>query len=139
MYTTQCHPTVLLLNVSSNLPFSEPTAARIRDCHIKLSVEPDSVSSSRYIYSCLVPDNVNSNYDVHVISVNWAFNSRTAHVSLTTSGEVLKPIILVLASREPVQWLLGVPSGMEIERVHLVSIHCILKEMQKRLYAIKFY
>ena len=44
----------------------------------------------------------------------------TSYVSLVVTSEVVKPIILVLVSYEPIEWRLSVPSGVEIERVLLV-------------------
>ena len=80
------------------------------------------------MYSCLVPDNLNPNYDVHILSVYKATSNRafqthptgTSDVRLSLSREALKPIVLVLVSYEPVEWRLTVPSGVEIERVLLV-------------------
>ena len=101
-------------------------AARVGDCHIRATSE---TSSSGYRnYSCIVPDNLNPNYDVHILSVYEAIRrgfrqhpTGTSYVSLVVSGEVVKPIILVLVSYEPIEWRLSVPSGVEIERVLLVS------------------
>ena len=98
--------------------------ARIGDCHIEQS------SDSPNVYSCLVPDNLNANYDVHIISVYEASSNRffrqhptgTSNVRLFVSGEVVKPIVLVLVSYEPIEWRLSIPSGVEIERVLLVRV-----------------
>ena len=111
------------------LVFYSCHAARIGDCHITAT----SGASSRG-YSCIVPDNLNPNYDVHILSVYEATSSRafrqhptgTSYVSLVVSGEVVKPIILVLVSYEPIEWRLSVPSGVEIERVLLVSFNAKL-------------
>ena len=86
---------------------------------------------SRSGYSCIVPDNRNLNYDVHILSVyeatsNCGFRQHptgTSYVNLNVSGEVVKPIILVLVSYEPIEWRLSVPSGVEIERVLLVRVN----------------
>ena len=69
------------------------------------------------------------NYDVHILSVYEASSNHffryhptgTSYVSLSVLGGVVKPIVLVLVSYEPVEWRLSVPSGVEIERVLLVS------------------
>ena len=86
---------------------------------------------SRSGYSCIVPDNLNLNYDVHILSVYEATSNRgfrqhptgTSYVSLSVSGGVVKPIVLVLVSYEPIEWRLSVPSRVIIERVLLVSYH----------------
>ena len=101
--------------------------ARIGDCHIEQS------SDSPNVYSCLVPDNLNPNYDVHILSVYEASSNHffryhptgTSNVRLFVSGEVLKPIVLVLVSYEPIEWRLSIPTGVEIERVLLVSCNAL--------------
>ena len=115
---------VVSVIVLSPVPIFLP--AQIGGCHITATSE----ASSRG-YSCIVPDNLNPNYDVHILSVYEATSSRafrqhptgTSYVSLVVSGEVVKPIILVLVSYEPIEWRLSVPSGVEIERVLLVSFN----------------
>ena len=102
--------------------------ARVGDCHVRRS--PESAS----VYSCLVPDNLNPNYDVHILSVYEARSDHsfryhptgTSNVRLSLSGEALKPIVLVLVSYEPVEWRLTVPSGVEIERVLLVGVTALI-------------
>ena len=114
---------LLLLDLSSILLLFL-LLARIGDCHIEQS------SQSPNVYSCLVPDNLDVNYDVHIISVYEASSNRffgqhptgTSNVRLFVSGEVVKPIILVLVSYEPIEWRLSIPSGVEIERVLLVRV-----------------
>ena len=111
------------------LVFYSCHAARIGDCHITATSETSSSSSRKY--SCIVPDNLNPNYDVHILSVYEAssghfFNyhpTGTSYVSLVVSGAVVKPIILVLVSYEPIEWRLSVRSRVEIERVLLVSFN----------------
>ena len=107
--------------------------AQVGDCHVERS--PESAS----VYSCLVPDNLNPNYDVHILSVYEATSSRasgthptgTSNVRLSLSGVALKPIVLVLVSYEPVEWRLTVPSEVEIERVLLVGIIALIEGLQK--------
>ena len=102
--------------------------AQIGDCHIEQS------SDSPNGYSCLVPDNLNANYDVHIISVYEASSNHffryhptgTSNVRLFVSGEVVKPIVLVLVSYEPIEWRLSIPTGVEIERVLLVSCNALM-------------
>ena len=102
--------------------------AQIGDCHIE-----QNSSGSPNVYSCLVPDNLNPNYDVHILSVYEASSNRlfrqhptgTSNVRLFVSGEVLKPIVLVLVSYEPIEWRLSIPTGVEIERVLLVSCNAL--------------
>ena len=100
--------------------------AQIGDYHITATSETSHQGYRNY--SCIVPDNLNLNYDVHILSVyeatsNHSFRQHstgTSYVSLNVSGEVVKPIVLVLVSYEPIEWRLSVPSGVEIERVLLV-------------------
>ena len=110
-----------------------PISARVGDCHVRRS--PESAS----VYSCLVPDTLNPNYDVHILSVHEATSSGssrthptgTSNVSLSLSGVALKPIVLVLVSYEPVEWRLTVPSGVEIETILLVGDTALIEGLQK--------
>ena len=110
-----------------------PTSARVGDCHVRRSPE------SANVYSCLVPDTLNPNYDVHILSVYEATSSRASgthptgisNVSLSLPGEALKSIVLVLVSYEPVEWRLTVPSEVKIERVLLVGVTALIEGLQK--------
>ena len=84
-----------------------------------------SVQSTR---SCTANDNCN--YSVHVISVYEA-RSRgfrdhapgSASVRVTVSGDRsdTRPLILVLASYEPIRWSISVPQGVNLETLIVVS------------------
>ena len=108
-----------------------PVLAQVGDCHITATSEASRQGYRNY--SCIVLDNLNVNYDVHILSVyeasvNRAFRQHptgTSYVSLSVSGEVVKPIVLVLVSYEPIEWRLSVPSGVEIERVLLVRVNAL--------------
>ena len=108
-----------------------PLLAQVGDCHIMATSETSRQGYRNY--SCIVPDNRNLNYDVHILSVYEASSNRgfrqhptgTSYVSLNVSGEVVKPIVLVLVSYEPIEWRLSVPSGVEIERVLLVRVNAL--------------
>ncbi|XP_066288344.1 uncharacterized protein [Branchiostoma lanceolatum] len=40
-----------------------------------------------------------------------------------TSGKVSKPLVLVLSSYEPVNWVLHLPEGVEVHQVLLIAYH----------------
>ena len=78
------------------------------------------------IYSC-VPGSSSTQYEVHVRSV-YEGNRHTrppsagdTNVNIISGGRSSKPVILVLASYEPVNWILNLPAGIIISRVILVS------------------
>ena len=82
---------------------------------------------TRTIYSC-TPGNSSTQYEVHVMSV-YEGNRHTrppsagdTNVNIVSGGKSGKPIVLVLASYEPVNWILNLPAGIIISRVILVSI-----------------
>ena len=77
-------------------------------------------------YSC-VPGSSSTQYEVHVLSV-YEGNRHTrppsagnTNVNIISGGRSGKPVILVLASYEPVNWILNLPAGITISRVILVS------------------
>ena len=79
----------------------------------------------RQIYSC-VPGSSSTQYEVHVLSVYEVINTRSpsagdAAVNIVSAGQSGRPIVLVFASYEPVNWILNLPSGVTISRVILVS------------------
>ena len=89
---------------------------------------PTFKGQSQTTYSCVA--NENCNYDVHVISnyegeYNYGFDLETSvgssNVQLRVSGKSHKPLVLVLASYEPVNWILSIPQGVTIEKVLLVN------------------
>ena len=78
------------------------------------------------IYSC-VPGSSSTQYEVHILSV-YEGNKHTrppsagnTNVNIISGGRSGKPVILVLASYEPVNWILNLPAGITISRVILVS------------------
>ena len=78
-------------------------------------------------YSCVANDNCDN--EVHVIG-NYESNGHSGlqvqndgftNLYLTVTGSSSRPLILVLASYEHVQWTLHIPSGVVIDRVIIVS------------------
>ena len=79
----------------------------------------------RRIYSC-TPSNSSTQYEVHVLSVYEVINRRPpkagdAIVSVNSDGRSDRPIVLVLASYEPVNWILKLPANITISKVIMVS------------------
>ncbi len=76
------------------------------------------------IYSC-TPGSSSTQYEVHVLSVYEG----SSHTRPPTAGDTPvnivgnsnRPIILVLGSYEPVNWILKLPAGITISKVILVS------------------
>ena len=79
------------------------------------------------IYSCVA--NANCNYDVHVLS---CYEARSDHgfsyhptgqsvVDISVTGQSSRPTVLVLASYEPIEWTLNIPSQIVIDTVIVVS------------------
>ena len=84
-------------------------------------------------YSCTPGSSSSSQYEVHVLSVYEVINRRPptagdATVNIFSGGRSDRPLVLVLASYEPVNWILKVPSDVTISRVILVS------RQQRQLY-----
>ena len=78
------------------------------------------------IYSC-VPGSSSTQYEIHVLSV-YEGNRHTrppiagdTYVNVISGGRSSKPVILVLASYEPVNWILNLPTAITISRVIVVS------------------
>ena len=74
-----------------------------------------------------MPGSSSTQYEVHVLSV-YEGNRHTrppsagdTNVNIISGGRSSKPVILVLASYEPVNWILNLPAGIIISRVILVS------------------
>ena len=83
------------------------------------------------IYSC-TPSSSSTQYEVHVLSVYQVINTRppsagNAAVNIVSRGQSGRPIVLVFASYEPVNWILHLPVGVKISRVILVSTRWQLK------------
>jgi len=77
------------------------------------------------IFSC-TPEDSSAQYEVHVLSMYEASNRRppsagNVTVNIVSSGRSEKPIVLVLASYEAVNWILNLPAGITISKVILVS------------------
>ena len=84
-------------------------------------------------FSCVADENCN--YDVHIIGN--ADNGHTLGSSSTRNTNIdvqlsvnsqgsNSPLVLVFVSREPVNWILDIPSGVVIEKVLVVrnrSLH----------------
>ena len=85
----------------------------------------------RQIYSC-TPGSSSPQYEVHVLSVYQVINTRPpsagdAAVNIVRVGQSGRPIVLVFASYQPVNWILNLPAGITISKVLLVSIRRELK------------
>ena len=85
----------------------------------------------RQIYSC-TPGSSSPQYEVHVLSVYQVINTRPpsagdAAVNIVRVGQSGRPIVLVFASYQPVNWILNLPAGITISKVILVSIRRELK------------
>ena len=83
------------------------------------------VSNSDTTYTCS-PDNSSSQYKVHVLAVYEVTSRRPstadkAKISIISGGKCNRPIVLVLVSYEPVNWILNIPSDITICKVILVS------------------
>ena len=77
-------------------------------------------------YSC-TPDSSSTQYEVHILSVYEAEAihrlppvGENANVNIVSRGQSKRPIVLVLASYEPVNWILNLPAGISISKVILV-------------------
>ena len=84
-------------------------------------------------YSCTPGSSSSNQYEVHVLSVYEVINGRPptagdATVNIFSGGRSDRPLVLVLASYEPVNWILKLPSDVTISRVILVS------RQQRQLY-----
>lgn len=106
-------------------------AAIIGSCHIQKSAHNAAAHGGyngepQTTYSCVADDNCN--YDVHVLGM---YKSTGRHilrhtngytdVYLTVTGNSTRPLILVVSSKEHVQWTLHIPPGVVIDRVIIVS------------------
>ena len=76
-------------------------------------------------YSCTPSSSSSNQYEVHVLSVYEVINRRPptaadATVNIFSGGRPDRPLVLVLVSYEPVNWILKLPSDVTISRVILV-------------------
>ncbi len=87
--------------------------------------KPQYNSQRQNIYSC-TPDSSSPQYEVHVLSVYEVINKRPptagdATVNIISQGRSNRPIVLVLGSYEPVNWILNLPANITISKVILVG------------------
>ncbi|XP_070570423.1 uncharacterized protein [Ptychodera flava] len=78
----------------------------------------------RELYSCI--DNDNDDYEVHAIGVYEGRAHRTATRSTVRIQKVARPdrpIVLVLATYEPINWVVEMPNDVTIDRVLLIAYH----------------
>ena len=78
-------------------------------------------------YSC-TPGSSSTQYQVHILTVYEAEAlhrrppvGENANVNIVCRGKPNTPIVLVLGSHEPVNWILKLPAGISISKVILVS------------------
>ena len=74
------------------------------------------------------PGNSSAVYEVHVLSAHEVADGRPpsagdATVNVVNDGQPGRPIVLVFASYEPVNWILNLPADLIISKVILVSTH----------------
>ena len=88
------------------------------------------VANGYSTYSCVANNNCDN--EVHVIG-NYESNSQHSFnyhptgytdLFLSVTGNSSRPLILVLSSYEPVQWMLHIPSGVVLSKVIIVSNKC---------------
>ena len=102
-------------------------AAVVGSCHVERGAStavgtPTYRGNSQTTYSCVANDNCN--YDVHFISnylgIFSGHHTGTIRVHLNVTGQSTKPLILVLSSYEPTDWILTIPSGVTVYRAIMV-------------------
>ena len=82
---------------------------------------------------------------MHVLSVYQVINTRPpsagdAAVNIVSGGQSGRPIVLVFASYEPVNWILHLPAGITISKVILVSIRLrIIEDSTKSFTSISMF
>ena len=119
---------ILLMLIFSNCFISTADAY---GCRIEVNsdtalAKPNNQQQQGYsTYSC-TPSSSSTQYEVHVLSVYEVINRRpptagNANVNIVSRGLSNRPIVLVLASYEPVNWILNLPTGISISKVILVS------------------
>ena len=125
------------MRISSNCFISTADAygCRIEVNSATALAKPNNQQQQGYsTYSC-TPSSSSTQYEVHVLSVYEVTNRRpptagNANVNIASRGQSNRPIVLVLGSYEPVNWILNLPAGISISKVILVSTfaHHELKE-----------
>ena len=82
------------------------------------------------VYSC-TSSRINNNYFIHVISAYRAgwFNTHhydptyASNVCIKGNGSLLeKPLVIVLATYRPTQWIIHIPKGIVVSKVIPVNI-----------------
>ena len=119
---------ILLMLISSNCFISTADAYR---CKIEVN-SATALAKAEYknrqrptTYSC-TPGCSSTQYEVHILTVYEVINRRpptagNAIVKIVSRGKSKRPIVLVLGSYEPVNWILKLPAGISISKVILVS------------------
>lgn len=120
---------IYILDVSK-APFSFSADAyecRIVSNSVKPLARPRyNKQSTQTVYSCK-PVFSSAEYEVHALSVYEVINTSPPSAGNATVQIIIRttpnrPIILVLGSYEPVNWILNVPTGIIISKVILVSM-----------------
>ncbi|XP_019626214.1 PREDICTED: uncharacterized protein LOC109471365 [Branchiostoma belcheri] len=81
-------------------------------------------SGVRETFGCVADDN--NQYEVHILAVYEGVGPRRAAAEMdvyVTTGQVSKPLVLVLSSYEPVNWVLHLPEDVEVHQVLLIAYH----------------
>ena len=119
------------ITISATLSYYFISSADVYGCKIEVN-SATALAKPRYnnqqrqtTYSC-TPDSSSTQYEVHVLSVYEVINRRpptagNAIVNIVSRGKSKRPIVLVLGSYEPVNWILNLPSGISIRKVIQVS------------------
>ena len=119
------------ITISATLSYYFIVSADAYGCKIEVN-SATALAKPRYnnqqrqtTYSC-TPDSSSTQYEVHVLSVYEVINRRpptagNAIVNIVSRGKSKRPIVLVLGSYEPVNWILNLPAGISISNVVLVS------------------
>ncbi|XP_035673048.1 uncharacterized protein LOC118413629 [Branchiostoma floridae] len=92
---------------------------------------PGFQSRSGEVYSCVAEDN--SQYEVHALAVYEGYGPRRGFQQEPTGGATMnvyvtadrlaKPVVFVLSSYEPVNWVIHLPDDVELHRVDLMAYY----------------
>ncbi len=122
----------MIASASALIVKFHPFSADVHECKIVVSAHDTALAKPQYnnqprrtFYSC-TPDNDSTQYKVHILSVYEVINRRPpkagdATVNIISWGKEDRPIILILGSYEPVNWILNLPANLTISKVILVS------------------
>ena len=122
---------IQLILISSNYFIS---TADVYGCKIEVN-SATAVAKAAYksqqrptTYSCTPGSCSSTQYEVHILTVYEAEAlhrrppvGENANVNIVSLGKPNTPIVLVLGSYEPVNWILKLPAGISISKVILVS------------------